>query len=220
MRKSTYLIGMALALLGGSLRGEALAEPASNVTFVAFDLETTGFDREHGGIIEIGAVKFRGDKILKTRQWLINPGVPIAPQATAVHGISDDMVTNAPLFPEVYAEFLKFAGPHVLLAHNARFDIGFIEAEARRHGMPLPPGAVIDTLALARRRYPDAENHRMENLVQLLNLPASDFHRGLVDAIHVMNLMNMVMDGDLATRDALLAAGEITYPPTPTPTLP
>lgn len=215
MTRTHGVVSAVVVLLALSGLAPALAQSASNVTFVAFDLETTGFSAQQGRIIEIGAVRFRGDTLLDQRQWLINPGLSIAPGATAVHGITDAMVTNAPAFEAVYAEFLAFVGSAVLLAHNARFDIGFIAAEARRHELPLPPGAVIDTLALARHRYPGAESHRLEALVELLNLPQADFHRGLVDALHVKTLINALMAGDLATLDGLLAVGQVTYPQAP-----
>ena len=184
------LLGMLPAVMGS-------AQPVSNLTFVAFDIETTGLSREHARIVEIGAVKFRNGEIVDTRSWLVNPGMPI-PEATQwVHGITDDMVADAPSFDEMFPEFAEFIGDAVLLAHNARFDVRIVHAEAVRNNREPPQNVVLDTLALARKCYPEAESYNLEKLMKHLDIPATRFHRGLDDAQYVKDLfVRMTADED------------------------
>lgn len=161
------------------------AEPLSNITFVAFDLETTGFSAEFDRIIEIGAVKFRNGKVLKKRSWLINPSIPIPENSQNLHGITEEMVAESPPFSEVFPEFAGFVKGTVLLSHNAKFDLKFLLAELKRNNMPAPDNTVIDTLKLARVWFPDAGTYSLENLVKHLRIPARTFHRALFDSEYV-----------------------------------
>lgn len=161
------------------------AEPLTNITFVAFDLETTGFSAEFDRIIEIGAVKFRNGKVLKSRSWLINPGVPITADSQHIHGIMEEMVADSPSFREVFPQFAGFIKGAVLLAHNADFDVRFISAELERNNMSAPENIVLDTLRLARVWLPDAGSYNVERLVKYLGIPAGSFHRALADSQYV-----------------------------------
>ncbi|MCE9614168.1 MAG: 3'-5' exonuclease [Lentisphaerae bacterium] len=193
----------------------ALAQTDSQVTnqtFVAFDIETTGLSREYGRIIEIGVVKFHNDHVIQRKSWLIQPGMPIPLATQRVHGITDDMVADAPPFPDVYQEFLDFIGDSVLIAHNARFDMSFIQAEALRHALPMPANPVIDTLRVARQRYPDAGSYNLEHLVQMLELPAGKHHRGMQDSDHLRELFLVMTPAHYATVDDLIAAGGLSFP--------
>ncbi|MDA0577088.1 MAG: 3'-5' exonuclease [Verrucomicrobia bacterium] len=184
----------------------------TNNTFVAFDIETTDLSRDYGRVIEIGAVKFRNNHVIHRKAWLINPGIPIPPAVTGVHGITDAMVADAPAFSKAYAEFLNFIGESVLLAHNARFDVGFLEAEARRNALMLPPNQVIDTLQIARKCYPKADNHRLESLVNMLGLPPGKVHRGLADSDHLRAIfLKMTAQDPYGSVDVMLDLGGITF---------
>ena len=124
--------------------------------FVAFDLETTGLFAETDRIVEIGAVRFdsSGQEVGRYQQ-LVNPGRPMSPAAQAVHGLSDADLADQPFAHEVLPEFLAFlgiAGSTRLMAHNARFDTSFLGRELGRMGRCMPGHAVVDTLALLRRR--------------------------------------------------------------------
>lgn len=212
-RHAKHLAGLtgilaALALLAG---GRSSAQPVDSVTFVAFDLETTGLSAKTGRVVEIGAVRFRGNAIIDEHRWLVNPGMPIPESAQRVHGITDAMVADAPAFPDAYREFLDFIGQDVLLAHNARFDMRFLAAEAERHGLPQPTAPVIDTLAVARARLPGESSYRLEDLVSEYKLPTGTFHRGLEDAAHLQHLLGVLTNQDFNALEDLIAAGGLSF---------
>lgn len=159
-----------------------LSAPVRDVTFVVFDTETTGFSAEQDRIVEIGAVKIRNGEIVEERDWLINPKMAIPKRATRVHGITDAMVKDKPTFAEVYPEFQAFAGDAVLIAHNARFDVAMVRAEAERAGLASPANVVIDTLKLFRKWYPEAATHQLAPLAAYVGVAGEGFHRGDADS--------------------------------------
>ena len=128
---------------------------------IIFDTETTGLDSRSDRIIEIGGVELVNRfPTGRTFHAYINPqGKPVHPDAQAVHGISNADLDGKPAFPEVAPLFLDFIEGAILVAHNANFDMGFINAEFARLQMPaVDPGRVIDTLAIARRKHPMGPN--------------------------------------------------------------
>lgn len=165
---------------------------ACSQEFVAFDLETTGLMPETDRIVEIGAVRFDASgRELGRFERLVNPGRPMSPSAQAIHGISDAHLADADPAAVVLPEFLGFVGDGAttsLLAHNAAFDAGFLGRELGRLGLDFPAHQVIDTLALARRRVPQAKNHRLDTLAQHFSLDPSGPHRALADSLRVMGL--------------------------------
>jgi DNA polymerase III epsilon subunit family exonuclease len=155
--------------------------------FVAFDLETTGLFAGSCRIVEVAAVRFRGDGVeLGRMERLVDPGGPIPWRATMVHRITDAMVRNQPRISEVLPEFLEFLGhgETILLAHNAAFDVGFLAADLTRLRLSAPPHAVMDTLSLARRRLPRLPNHRLETVAAYFRV-AGGKHRALADSLTV-----------------------------------
>jgi DNA polymerase III epsilon subunit family exonuclease len=160
--------------------------------FVAFDLETTGLMAETDRIVEVGAVRFDASgREMGRFERLINPGRPMSPAAQKVHGLSDADLADAEPARTVLPEFLAFLGDPssaTLLAHNASFDAGFLGRELGRLGLPLPPFAVVDTLALARRKLPDLYDHRLDTLSRLFGLGLDDRHRALADSLRVKGL--------------------------------
>lgn len=128
---------------------------------IIFDTETTGLDSQADRIIEIGAVEL-DNRFLTGRSFhvLVNPdGREVHPEALAVHGISNAMLSDKPRFAEIIDQWFEFVGDGRLVAHNAGFDVGFFDAEFARLGFPpVDPGRVIDSLALARRRHPMGPN--------------------------------------------------------------
>ncbi|EJM99897.1 DNA polymerase III subunit epsilon [Phyllobacterium sp. YR531] len=128
---------------------------------IIFDTETTGLDRLDDRIIEIGGVELINRfPTGRTFHVFINPeGRTVNPEALAVHGISNEQLVNEPLFAGILQEFLDFIDGAKLIAHNATFDMGFINAELNRLGHPpIHNDRVIDTLALARRKHPMGPN--------------------------------------------------------------
>src|SRR3954470_6521209 len=166
------------------------SEPAQE--WIAFDLETTGLVAEIDRVVEIGAVRFDASgRELARFERLVDPERPMSPAAQAIHGISDaDLAGSAPA-RAVLPEFLAFLGDPAttaLLAHNAAFDASFLGHELARAGLSPPGHAVIDTLALARRRIPELSNHRLDTLASLFNLGGSETHRALADSLRVKGL--------------------------------
>ncbi|HEX5615346.1 MAG TPA: exonuclease domain-containing protein, partial [Acidimicrobiia bacterium] len=105
-----------------------LGTPLHEVTFVVVDLETTGAVAGSDAITEIGALKLRGGQLLGTFETLVNPGVPIPPMITVLTGITESMVIPAPRVREVLPAFLEFLGGAVIVGHNVRFDVSFLDA--------------------------------------------------------------------------------------------
>lgn len=125
---------------------------------IVFDTETTGMDPFAGDrIIEIGAVELINHLPSgKTLQLYINPERDVPPEATAVHGITNDFLKDKPVFSQVYSEFIEFIGSDgILVAHNAAFDMKFVNWELQQvgHG-EIPDSRVVDTLKIARRKFP------------------------------------------------------------------
>lgn len=128
---------------------------------IVFDTETTGLDPVEDRIIEFGAVELVNRfPTGRTFHVYINPeGRRVHPEAQAIHGISNADLADKPPFRAVHAELSVFLEGAVLVAHNANFDAGFINAERARLGLgPLDPGLIVDTLAIARRKHPMGPN--------------------------------------------------------------
>lgn len=164
----------------------ALATPLAETTFVAFDVETTGFSPAKERIIEIGAVKYRNGKIVESTHWLIQPGIPI--NNSFVHHITDETVAGHPAFADTYKAFVEFTGDSVLIAHNASFDVRFMQAEIERNHLKPLPNPVIDSLALFRKWYPDAPSHKLGALADQLGLPTGNRHRAEDDAATLLRI--------------------------------
>lgn len=188
-----WLLALILTSFGADANAKAkatarLPSPNSkigNVTFVAFDLETTGLSPANDRIVEIGAVKFRNGKVIDQKSWLVNPGRSIPWLVQQVHGITDEMVKDAPDFATVYREFSDFIEGSVLMAHNARFDASFLAAEIQRAGFPLPQNKVIDTLKLFRRWFPEAPSYTLSDIVEYTAINPGVFHRALEDSAYL-----------------------------------
>lgn len=165
--------------------------------YVAFDVETTGLDPYNCRIVEIGAVRFTlEDGEISTYQQLINPGCLMPPEAQAIHGISDADLAGKPFATEAIPVFLDYLGNPtvtVLVAHNAKFDMGFLNEEMRRVD-PLIPLLYnnICTLKLVRSRFPSLRNHRLPYVAGELGLSLDTNHRALSDARRVMQLYNLI----------------------------
>ncbi|MDE1993788.1 MAG: DNA polymerase III subunit epsilon [Rhizobiaceae bacterium] len=128
---------------------------------IIFDTETTGLDNRADRIIEIGGIElFNHFPTGKTLHLFVNPGDrKVHPDALAIHGITDEFLKDKPSFADVADQILEFFGDAKWIAHNATFDMGFVNAEfARLTRPPILPDMVIDTLAMARRKHPMGPN--------------------------------------------------------------
>jgi DNA polymerase III epsilon subunit family exonuclease len=155
----------------------------SETDFVVFDIETTGPKMPPSRVMEIGAVRVRGGRIVNEFQTLVNPLMPIPPFIAGLTGISDEMVATAPTFEEVAADWLSFADTSVLVAHNAVFDVRFINHEVSN----VFPGrrmmnSHICTVSLARRLLPDLKSFRLVALAEHFAVPHRKRHRAGDDA--------------------------------------
>jgi DNA polymerase III epsilon subunit family exonuclease len=165
--------------------------PLSDIEFVAFDTETTGLSPVVAKLVELSGVKFKYDgEIVSTFSTLIDPGTDIPREASTIHGITNKMVKGQPSCSEAIPEFIHWAGPSpVLAAHNAKFDLGFLEVALSRIPLEPPTFPVIDTLALSRRLVPAAPNHQLKTLAEHLGFQSGEYHRALADSHHVRNLL-------------------------------
>lgn len=149
--------------------------------FVVFDIETTGLSSEKDEITEIGAVKISGGKVSGRWSSFINPCRPIPDNIVKLTGITDDMVADAPKITEILGDFLDFCKGCVLVAHNAKFDTGFIKEATKRQSLDYD-FCMLDTLSLARCLYPELKNHKLDNLTKHLNVVLENHHRAVNDA--------------------------------------
>ena len=164
-----------------------------NQCFVSFDLETTGLYPIKDKIVEIGAVRFAGDKVTDTFHTLVNPGVLIPQEVIAIHGITDDMVRNAPLEKYAVEEFLKFASHDILIAHNVAFDAGFIMASVAQYKIRTPDNSLIDTCELAKKFIKGVENYKLVTLGRHLNIRQTGYHRAMADATVGMEVFRRIV---------------------------
>ncbi len=168
---------------------------ADDTVFVAFDTETTGLIAGVDRIVEVAAVVFRGGDVLARHEQLVDPGIPIPPQAQAVNNISDDMVRGKPTIEQALPGFLAVLAQGVPVAHNAVFDVGFLVPGIDRAGAAASDSPILDTRGLARAAFPGRQSYGLERLARELGLgaavpagPAAAAHRALADAHTCMAL--------------------------------
>ncbi len=172
-----------------------LGTPLRDVTFCVIDLETTGGSPSTCGITEIGAVRYRGGECLGTFQTLVNPGCAIPPQITVLTGITEAMVYPAPRIEHVLPTLLEFIGDAVIVGHNVRFDLGFLQAALERDGRERLTNRSVDTVALARRLVRgEVPNCKLGTLAERLRLPHRPSHRALDDALTTGDLLHLLLE--------------------------
>ncbi|NND04683.1 MAG: DEDD exonuclease domain-containing protein [Acidimicrobiia bacterium] len=173
----------AIFLMLGQRSFDELGTPLFDVTFVVLDLETTGAAPSTCEITEIGAVKYRAGELLGTFQTLVNPGALIPPTITVLTGITQAMVIDAPKVEEALPSLLEFIGGSVIVGHNIRFDMSFLNAAAQRLGYGKLPNRTSDTVALARRLVrTEVRNLKLSSLAKHFRSPTKPNHRALEDA--------------------------------------
>ncbi len=132
--------------------------------FTVFDIETTGMSAVYDRIVELAAVRIDVDGSRTAFQTLINPGRPIPLAVSRVHHITDAMVKDAPKFPVAVRDFMKLASGSTLVAHNARFDLSFMQESLARCGMQLWQGKTMDTIRLLKQTHAGLPSYSLQNL--------------------------------------------------------
>lgn len=152
--------------------------------FVVLDTETTGLEPAKGeDMIEIAAQKILDRQVIGEYVQLIKATKPIPADAQGVHGISQaDLDRDGRPAKEVMPELVEFIGDAIIVAHNAPFDMGFINAHLERLGLPKLENKVLDTLELARR-YLLLASYKLSNVAAYLKVPQPSAHRALIDVI-------------------------------------
>jgi DNA polymerase-3 subunit epsilon len=174
---------------------DELGTPLAAVTFVVVDLETTGASPRTEAITEIGALRLRGGELLGTFETLVNPGVPIPPMITVLTGITDAMLLPAPKIDEVLPAFLEFAHGAVIVGHNVRFDVSFLDAACDALGYPRLAHRRVDTVALARRLIRDeVPNLRLSTLARHFRTAVEPVHRAYADAAATGEVLHALLE--------------------------
>ncbi|MGL5709322.1 MAG: exonuclease domain-containing protein, partial [Cetobacterium sp.] len=151
-------------------------------TYVVFDLETLGLNSHKNEIIEIGAVKLQGRRIVDRYSQLINPGKSIPKKIQEITGIDDALVAGMPSIEEVLPKFMEFVGDATLVAHNAPFDMGFLKRDIKKYlDIDYNP-AVIDTLQMARDLYPNQKGYGLKPMTKFLKVALENHHRAVDDS--------------------------------------
>ncbi len=195
-----------------------LGPPLADVDFVVVDLETTGTDPQRDAITEIGAVRVSGGEVIEEFQTFVNPERPIPAFIARLTGINDRMVADAPSAEAAIPAFLEFARASVLVAHNAKFDIGFLRATAERLDYVWPRLTVVDTLTLARRTFgrDEVRNHRLSTLATHVGATTVPNHRALSDARATVDVLHEIIArlGSIgaSTLDDLTRSGKQATP--------
>ncbi|MDR1795028.1 MAG: PolC-type DNA polymerase III [Erysipelotrichaceae bacterium] len=151
--------------------------------FVVFDLETTGLSNWSDFIIEFGGVRYQHGMEVKRLQLLINPNQALRPQITDLTGISDEMLSSAPTWGEVKNQIKEFVQGSILVGHNLKFDLGFLQANFVGENF-LEDVTTIDTLSLSRALHPERSHHKLGNTARFYNIKYEDdaAHRAVYDA--------------------------------------
>lgn len=154
----------------------------NEATYVVFDVETTGLSAVNNDLIQIAASKMYKGNIVEQFDEFINPGHHLSAFTTELTGITDNHVRNAKPIEEVLRMFQDFCQDTVLVAHNATFDVGFMNANYERHGMPIITQPVIDTLEFARNLYPEYKRHGLGPLTKRFQVSLEHHHMANYDA--------------------------------------
>jgi len=177
--------------------------------YIVLDVETTGLRPFRQRLIEVCALKVRDGEIVDTFTTLLNPEKRVPAFITELTSISDEMVARAPRFKQVADGLLAFIGERLVVGHNIRFDVSFVNAELARAGKPSLINPRLDTLALAVRLLPGLRKPNLERMAQTLGVPREQRHRAEGDArltaASLLRLLPMAKEAGLPTLDAIQA---------------
>jgi len=197
--------------------GIDLDRPLATLAYTVFDTETTGLEPAKGDeIIQIGAVRIVNGRLLRQESFdqLIDPRVPIKPEGIPIHGITDDMVRGQPAIDAVLPAFHEFCADTVLVAHNAAFDMRFLQLKEADTGISFQQ-PVLDTLLLSAVVHPNQESHALDSIAERLGIDVVGRHTALGDALVTgevfIKLAGLLADQGIVTLRQALEAAEKTY---------
>jgi DNA polymerase III epsilon subunit family exonuclease len=163
--------------------------------FTVFDVETTGMSARNNRIVEIAAIHIEKNGTMSRYASLVNPGCMIPERATHIHHITNEMVAGAPKFRQVGFEFIEFAADSTLVAHNARFDLAFLQESLVRCGLPQWRGKTMDSIRLFKQAYDGLPSYSLQNLRRAFNLqdlrPGLQAHRAAADVEWTVQLLEI-----------------------------
>lgn len=148
--------------------------------YIVIDTETTGLSAQRDHIIEISALKIKNGEIIENYTSLVNPGIMIPKSSIKIHGITDEMVIDAPTIDQVLPEFIDFIGNQPLIGHNLSFDLRFINSYLDKN----INHDLADTMLIARKKLGFLPNHKLITLIEYFELGESQEHRSLSDCIY------------------------------------
>ena len=163
--------------------------------FTIFDIETTGLSPTQDRIVELAAIRVNKDGECLRFESLIDPERAIPPRATQVHGITDEMVRSAQNFHEIGIKFTDFARSTILVAHNARFDLSFLQESLARTGRQIWKGKVMNTIPLIKQAYPGLPSYSLQYLRKRFGLDEDKgpAHRAFADVEWTLEIFNLTM---------------------------
>ncbi|MDD7266929.1 MAG: PolC-type DNA polymerase III [Lachnospiraceae bacterium] len=192
---------------------DGLSSGSLQDAYVVFDIETTGFSPIRNKIIEIGAVKVEGGRIVDTFSTFVNPQEPIPFEIQELTKIHDYQVVDAPLIEEALPRFLDFCAGCILVAHNASFDTSFIKTNAGQLGLPYDFG-YIDTVGIARILLPQLGRYRLNTVAKALNIPLKNHHRAVEDAAATAEIwvrfIEMFAEKGIETIEQIIAGSALS----------
>ncbi|MEG0005176.1 MAG: PolC-type DNA polymerase III [Clostridium sp.] len=168
-------------------------EYSLNDEYIVFDIETTGLNKATEEITEIGAVKIKNKEIIDTFSALINPLKPIPFEITKLTGITNEMVRDKESIDKVMPRFLEFIGNSPVVAHNAKFDTGFIIEKCNRLNLEFK-NTVVDTLTISRWLLKDLKKHKLNILAEYFNISLENHHRAVDDAVATAGIFFKFID--------------------------
>jgi len=191
--------------------------PLSSLTYTVFDTETTGLNPSEGDeIIQIGATRIVNGRLLRHEAFeqLIDPGRRIPAASIPIHGITQDMVDGRPRIAQVLPVFHAYAADTVLVAHNAAFDMKFLQLQEARTGLRFDQ-PVLDTLMLSAVIHPNQESHRLEAIAERMNITILGRHTALGDALVTaevfLRMIPLLADMGIHTLGQAREAAQKTY---------
>lgn len=167
-------------------------------SFVIVDLETTGLSPLNSEIIEIGAIKVVNNEVVDTMDVFVKPSRPLSPFTTRLTGITNEMVDEGLSIKQALKVFEEFSDGMRLMAHNAKFDMGFLDTYMRKNLGKAAPTNTLDTLAMSRAIVKDVPNHKLGTLATHFNIDYSGAHRSLRDCeitLEVYNNIRKIYEG-------------------------